>query len=48
MKLVTDLDPVQSKKLLEFLRRESDLLEGKSNDEIATLLNVFKILTFKR
>eukprot|EP00347_Sterkiella_histriomuscorum_P003182 403365276 len=48
MRLVNDLDANQIRKIFEVLREETHIFKGLSLEEVLSMLNVFKVLTFKR
>ncbi|CDW84841.1 UNKNOWN [Stylonychia lemnae] len=48
MRLTNDLDPNQTRKILEVLRDETSIFQGYSHDDVVSLSQVFKVLTFKR
>jgi signal-transduction protein with cAMP-binding, CBS, and nucleotidyltransferase domain len=48
MRLTSDVDANQIKRIFDVLREETMLFEGLNAEEVAQLQTVFKILTFRR
>ncbi len=48
MKLISDCDANQAKRIFEILAEDSDIFEGFSSKEIEDFSGVFKLLTFKK
>ena len=48
MRLINDVDTAQIKKIFEVLREETKIFEGYSNEDVQSLQNVMKVLSFKR
>ena len=48
MKLVTDVDAAQAKRIFEILYEDSDIFQGFSLAEVDAMSAIFKLLSFKK
>jgi CRP-like cAMP-binding protein len=48
MRLTSDIDANQIKRIFDVLREETVIFEGMSAEEVASLQTVFKVLSFRR
>ena len=48
MKLVTDVDAAQAKRIFEILYEDSDIFQGFSMAEVDAMSAIFKLLSFKK
>jgi len=50
MKLISDTDPTQQRRIFDVLREESptNIFEGMSQNDVEQISTLFKILTFKK
>ena len=48
MKLVSDIDVSQTKRIFEVLYSESEIFEDFSQDEVQAMAGVFKLLQFHK
>jgi CRP-like cAMP-binding protein len=48
MRLISDVDANQIKRIFDVLRDETSIFEGMSQEDVASLQTVFKVLTFRR
>jgi len=48
MRLINDVDSTQIKRVFDVLRDETPLFDGLSQEDVLSLQQVFKVLTFRR
>ena len=48
MRLINDIDGNQIKRVFDLLRDETTLFQGLSQEEVASLQTVFRVLTFRK
>ena len=48
MKLVTDVDAAQAKRIFEIVYEDTDIFQGYSMAEVDAMSAIFKFLSFKK
>lgn len=48
MKLITDIDASQAKRIFDIMYEETDLFKGYTAAEVEAMSTIFKFLTFKK